>query len=62
MRVGSLNEKLKILKEVRVNSEFDGKETDDEFKCYIRAHHNIKEGNYSIINNQIVFFKCQKEP
>lgn len=55
LRSGSLNEKLKILKEVRAESEFGGTETTYEFKCYVRAYHNAKSGNRAIINDEITY-------
>lgn len=55
MRSGSLNEKLKILKEVRVDSEFGGTQTEYQFKCYMRAYHDNKDGNRQVINDEIVY-------
>ena len=55
LRAGSLNERLKILREVRVDSDFGGSETEYQFKCYIRAYHNAKDGNRTIINDEIVY-------
>lgn len=55
LRAGSLNERLKILREVRVDSDFGGSETEYQFKCYIRAYHNAKDGNRTIVNDEIVY-------
>ena len=55
LRAGSLNERLKILREVRVDSDFGGSETEYQFKCYIRAYHNAKDSNRTIINDEIVY-------
>lgn len=52
---GLLNEKIKILKEIHVVSEYGDQDIQYKEKFWCRARHLDKEGTRTEINNEIVY-------
>ena len=52
---GLLNERLKVLEEVNVTSDFGDTTTEYHYKTCIRARHLDKAGDRTVINDEITY-------
>lgn len=52
---GLLNERIKVLKEIHIISEYGDQDISYQFKFWCRARHLDKEGTRTEINNEIIY-------